>query len=1035
MLSAASASTWAQQVTFSTTGIYGYSGDGCQDVCTISGDGNKSLKVLLSEAGITSSRKFDCVIIKLDNAKNKVEEGLAGINTYALDLADVKNLNSCNNIKNNYVSTVVLPSSVGKIDFNAIANIKSNFDLNKLNCVVAVEALEHDSIGIDAYINKPGYLANGLQYVRAFSNRYYSGDAANWYNDDSRHSGKGFCYDAQRVRKLRVSGYVFARDIKATWSDNLNAEGHLLPRVDDITYQDGYAFCPGKCTSPLAPSLSDPNVTYFTQRAGNGQGKGALLGAKVTHFDFEYAEFGEYKNGVFKYYPADMTLSELYYLGNDPSVQEIKLPTSSTQYVIPEGFIHDSKHIHYICIPCNYTEIQRFAFLSAANNAQTGDGGGINRYTTTAAKDGEQKGIMEGDVIDNGPKTMTLASTMKFVGRGAFSGYGGAAHIEDVYVLAEKAPICEFYAFDQKTYVGNDSHKQEHLIRKGNYVNPKNGMAMLHFPNTTDQREMLNYSDMTRKYRLYDETGKFDNIGNILVWPTQAQYNRSYNQALAGVTWWAWKENLDGKDNPEQSFAGGDIAHGESGWLAGSGDKNANHEAIFAMAAKNDGFSQQFIDLFNENPNRSDFFDGSESKGGFDMEESSAMLRWDGMMLAKSGADDESDRPLTYNWQLYGGWHQFTIAELYDFMLEIPNPDPDDIKYFHNFKRFNKNIWYTMCFPFNMTKIQLLNALGNPKTGEMPYLSTLAGVTRDETKLGITIHMSNNLLKKELIYEDVDEDGIRTVKCDLANRKYATYLDVEYGDSDIVVEANKPYFILPALPDEEIDEAAKMGDKYNRKAEVTPLVFNEVEEDESDNVVFPEATRVHALNASTTSYIDGSDKPVTSTENAFNYYFVGNYIPDQAMPINSYYLGLTKKKDGSWWSSFFRMTPEKNKKWTEFSAVVMAVVGDQSNVSNSKGYLFVEEERHSGKTYNYFWKANAYDDFVFFAETSGQTYAKSAFGIKVEDNYTTSIELPADFTGVDANKVYNLNGQFVGTDTSKMAKGIYILGGKKVVVK
>ena len=273
------------------------------------------------------------------------------------------------------------------------------------------------------------------------------------------------------------------------------------------------------------------------------------------------------------------------------------------------------------------------------------------------------------------------------------------------------------------------------------------------------------------------------------------------------------------------------------------------------------------------------------------------------------------------------------------------------------------------------------------------------------------------------------------MKCDLANRKYATYLDVEYGDSDIVVEANKPYFILPALPDEEIDEAAKMGDKYNRKAEVTPLVFNEVEEDESDNVVFPEATRVHALNASTTSYIDGSDKPVTSTENAFNYYFVGNYIPDQAMPINSYYLGLTKKKDGSWWSSFFRMTPEKNKKWTEFSAIVMAVVGDQSNVSNSKGYLFVEEESHSSMAYNYIWKANAYDDFVFFAETSGQTYAKSAFGIKVEDNYTTSIELPADFTGVDANKVYNLNGQFVGTDTSKMAKGIYILGGKKVVVK
>ena len=168
----------------------------------------------------------------------------------------------------------------------------------------------------------------------------------------------------------------------------------------------------------------------------------------------------EYVDGVFKYYPADMTISKLQRLGNEPSVQSVILPKSPTQYIIPEGFMHDSKHIHELCIPCNYTEIHRFAFLSAKNDENTGDGGGINHYTTTAAEDGEQLGILKGEVIDNGVKTMTLASTMKFVGRGAFSGYGGAAHIEDVYVLAKHAPICEFYAFDQKTYVGQDSHKQ-----------------------------------------------------------------------------------------------------------------------------------------------------------------------------------------------------------------------------------------------------------------------------------------------------------------------------------------------------------------------------------------------------------------------------------------------------------------------------------------------------------------------------------------------------------------------------------------------
>jgi hypothetical protein len=34
-----------------------------------------------------------------------------------------------------------------------------------------------------------------------------------------------------------------------------------------------------------------------------------------------------------------------------------------------------------------------------------------------------------------------------------------------------------------------------------------------------------------------------------------------------------------------------------------------------------------------------------------------------------------------------------------------------------------------------------------------------------------------------------------------------------------------------------------------------------------------------------------------------------------------------------------------------------------------------------------------------------------------------------------AQKVYNLNGQYVGTSTQKLQKGVYIIGNKKVVVK
>ena len=461
---------------------------------------------------------------------------------------------------------------------------------------------------------------------------------------------------------------------------------------------------------------------------------------------------------------------------------------------------------------------------------------------------------------------------MKYVGRGAFSGYGGAALLEDVYCLAEKAPICEFYAFDQKTCVGQDSHEQGHLIKKGNYVNPSNGMAMLHFPNTTNRIEMMNYSDLTRKYRLYDETGHYDNLGNILVWPTQAQYNRSFNQAMAGVTWEAWVGYDKGQeDNPEAAYS--------TGWVAGGGDNNATHEILFTKAAEQDGYTEAFVKAC-DNKNPHDNFDGSWAKGS--QLYNDYMTNWDAELIKRSKAEEQTDRPLTYDFVHYGGWHQFTIAELYDFMLDNPDPDVPKPDYY-NFGKYNKNIWYAVCFPFNLTKSQLQKALGDPENNKYPYVSTLAGVNRDPKKLKISVHMSKNLLNYKIQY---DKNCPNTVKCDKSTGYAAQYVAANYGDDDIVIEANKPYFILPALPDEEIKKAVRDGSEYNRKSEIS--VIKQVE-GEPEKVMFPVATHVHAVNGSFSAYINGEDEEVKDTTYAYNYYFVGNYIP-QEMPENAYYL-------------------------------------------------------------------------------------------------------------------------------------------------
>jgi hypothetical protein len=317
-----------------------------------------------------------------------------------------------------------------------------------------------------------------------------------------------------------------------------------------------------------------------------------------------------------------------------------------------------------------------------------------------------------------------------------------------------------------------------------------------------------------------------------------------------------------------------------------------------------------------------------------------------------------------------------------------------------------------------------LKAFGNEKEDEYPYFSTLASVVRDTNGPKIKVVMSGNLLKKKLVYED---EYPNTVKYKNFKPEYTA---VEYGDDDIVIEANKPYFILPSLPEEEIVKAAFLGEDYSRRGEITTVKMKE-----GDSPLFPVPTHVHAVNGTYSSFVDGQDKEVSDTTYAYNYYFVGNYIPEEMeMPEYAYYLAPSKKSNGDDWSSFYINSPKKNGLlWTENSCIVMAKIDDNtSGHSRSKGELYPVEKNY---TYNYIWNATPHNDDIFFAGTDNETHAKSSFGIRVEDDYTTSIQLPDDFVISENNKVYNLNGQFVGLDSDNMPKGIYVVGGKKVVVK
>ena len=133
------------------------------------------------------------------------------------------------------------------------------------------------------------------------------------------------------------------------------------------------------------------------------------------------------------------------------------------------------------------------------------------------------------------------------------------------------------------------------------------------------------------------------------------------------------------------------------------------------------------------------------------------------------------------------------------------------------------------------------------------------------------------------------------------------------------------------------------------------------------------------------------------TEDNQKYFFKGTYLK-QDMPKNSFYLGYEKDV---WPLAFYVRTAVGVGKWSAFTSIVQKT--DGSAIQNAKPMdldftLIMPEEEN--------------------------------FGI------ATNIESVAEQKCVNNGVVYNLNGQVIGNQSiDNLSKGIYIVNGKKIVVR
>ena len=228
---------------------------------------------------------------------------------------------------------------------------------------------------------------------------------------------------------------------------------------------------------------------------------------------------------------------------------------------IPANAFNNMQALHYIGLPNIYTTIKENAFYEVGI-LPVGDGSlvgplqidtyEVEKVTDTYSYTADDALIKE--VVTNGPLTVTLPESL---GHSEGEGlYTGSMHftprVKDVYVMADPAPYCQIDAFGSVAYVGNNTYggvtshpfaRDKYRMGVGTYTEETENqwICVLHFPaSTVKNGENYNYTDPTREYCLYDETGEVDGNSMPVVWPNQSEMLRSYNQAVTGVTWNAW---------------------------------------------------------------------------------------------------------------------------------------------------------------------------------------------------------------------------------------------------------------------------------------------------------------------------------------------------------------------------------------------------------------------------------------------------------------------------------------------------------------
>ena len=374
----------------------------------------------------------------------------------------------------------------------------------------------------------------------------------------------------------------------------------------------------------------------------------------------------------------------------------------------------------------------------------------------------------------------------------------------------------------------------------------------------------------------------------------------------------------------------------------------------------------------------------------------------------------------------YRGWHQFVLTAYATNSDEEFTP----VKFYQT-----DNDWWTVCLPYDLKYSEMKKFFGNETTGAIPYLSKLRYVVRDYTDKKITLMFSKNLM---VYKEAIDGDNVHGTIDDATK-----WSDSEISVDPVILHAGVPYLIRPnidvnagrsfdvfkdknedlytRLTEAEKKEAVELANYiYNGEYTVPAYVIGDGENTIDSKTI---ANKDGYSATYTSGNITYQGKPVAAkVSDEFTYTFVGSFF-NSMMPQYCYFLGWDSKKEkAAFW--YNKVVPE-GYTWTNQTGVICANFDTNTEIHAATG---VKDPAR--------WKIDKVTSDDLIGVTGAKSYVMD-FGGDMS-GVVDGISLREDaesLTQPTVAGIYDLQGVKRAQSLENLPKGVYIVNGKKYVVK